>query len=107
MPGNDESRSDEVLNCLVFLAEHFGQTTSAPILRSGLAVDEAGCLPFHQVEPALELLGLKATPVTCKLARLSDKNLPAIISLQDGNAAVVLEKNEDEFLVCRPSANGM
>jgi len=107
MPGDDETRSDEVLNCLVFLAEHFGQTTSAPILRSGLAVDEAGCLPFHQVEPALELLGLKATPVARKLARLSDKHLPAMISLQDGNAAVVLEQNDDEFLIFRPSANGM
>lgn len=107
MPGDDETRSDEVLNCLVFLAEHFGQTTSAPILRSGLAVDEVGCLPFHQVEPALELLGLKATPVARKLARLSDKHLPAMISLQDGNAAVVLEQNDDEFLIFRPSANGM
>ncbi len=102
MPGKDEDRSDDVLNCLVFLAEQFGQTTSALVLRSGLAVDESGCLPFHQVEPALELLGLKAVPVTRKLARIPDNQLPAIISLQDGGSVVVLKKDGDEFVIHRP-----
>jgi ATP-binding cassette subfamily C protein LapB len=102
MLGKDEDRSDDVLNCLVFLAEHFGQTTSALVLRSGLAADEAGYLPFHQVEPALGLLGLKAVPITRKLVRIAENRLPAIISLRDGGAVVVLEKDGDEFVIHRP-----
>ena len=103
-PKEAEARGDDVLNCLVYLAGHFGLTASPLILRSGLAVDEDGCLPFHQVEPALDILGLRGTPVARKLSRLSEKLMPLLVSLDDGHAAILLEKIGDDVLVYRPDS---
>ncbi len=98
-----EAQSDDVLSCIMFLAQHFDKETSPLILRSGLAVDEQGRLPFDQVAPAFDLLGLTSHPVRGDMKKLSDRDLPAIVALDGDKAAVILEAEGQNLLVHKPS----
>ena len=49
-----ESVGDPLIACILFVAQHFGQTFQRGAL-SSLARDERGFLPFHQAEAALDL----------------------------------------------------
>lgn len=91
--------SDPVLVCLVFLAQHYDRPSSPILLTHGLAVDEEGRLPFHQIERAVEHVGLRAMPARLPLRKLRKSRLPAVLRLVDGQAAVVLEEQGDDLLV--------
>ena len=58
---------DPVLDCLTFLAREADRPSSPVLLRAGLALADDGTLPFHQIEPALEQIGMRAEPVTRRL----------------------------------------
>ena len=88
----DRSREiDPVLDCLAFLARRADRPSSPVLLRAGLALSADGRLPFHQVEPALEQVGMRADPVTRQLKGWPSGKCPAILELEDGLAAVLLE----------------
>ncbi|WP_343345348.1 type I secretion system permease/ATPase [Sphingomicrobium sp. XHP0239] len=100
---SDASRAlDPVLDSLSFLARRNERPSSPTQLRGGLALDEAGLLPFHQIEPALDQVGMRGETVEKRLSRLTDRDLPAILELDHGRAAVLLEQSGSQVLVYAP-----
>jgi ATP-binding cassette subfamily C protein LapB len=93
---------DPVLDCLAFIARQADRPSSPVLLRAGLALSPDGRLPFHQVEPALEQVGMRADPVTRKLRGWPSGKCPAILELEDDRAAVLLEVRDRDGLIHAP-----
>jgi len=74
---------DPVLDCLAYLAREADRPSSPVLLRAGLAVADDGTLPFHQIEPALEQVGMRAEPVSRRLKNWPAAKCPAILELAD------------------------
>ncbi len=94
---------DPVLDCLTFLARRADRPSSPVLLRAGLALSATGTLPFHQVEPALEQVGMRGEPVSRR--RISGwrlQKLPAIIELAEERAVVMLEMKGSDALIYAP-----
>ena len=99
----EQSREiDPVLECLTYLARQADRPSSPVLLRAGLALSAGGKLPFHQIEPALEQVGMRAEPVSRRLRGWPTSKCPAILELEDGRAAVLLETRDGEALVYAP-----
>ena len=94
---------DPVLDCLTFLARNADRPSSPVLMRAGLALSETGSLPFHQVEPALDQVGMRGEPVSRRrLAGWRLQQLPAIVELTEGRAVVLLEMKAGDALVYTP-----
>jgi ATP-binding cassette, subfamily C, bacterial LapB len=93
---------DPVLDCLAFLARQADRPSSPVLLRAGLALSDKGTLPFHQIEPALEQVGMRGEPVIRKLKGWPLQRLPAILELDDERAAVLLETRAGDGLIYAP-----
>ena len=93
---------DPVLECLTFLARQADRPSSPVLLRAGLAVSADGRLPFHQIEPALEQVGMRADPITRKLKGWPSGKLPAVLEFEDDRAAVLLETRQGDALLFAP-----
>jgi ATP-binding cassette subfamily C protein LapB len=93
---------DPVLDCLAYLARQADRPSSPVLLRAGLALSAEGLLPFHQIEPALEQVGMRGEPVRRKLNGWKIQQLPAILELTDDRAAVLLETRHGDGLVYAP-----
>lgn len=94
---------DPVLDCLSFIARQSDRPSSPVLLRAGLAVNDKGLLPFHQVEPALDQVGMRGYPIRRrKVAGWKMQELPAILSLANDNAIVLLEARDNDFLIHAP-----
>ncbi|HEY0628424.1 MAG TPA: type I secretion system permease/ATPase [Sphingomicrobium sp.] len=94
---------DPVLDCLTFLARRADRPSSPVLLRAGLALSATGTLPFHQVEPALEQVGMRGEPVSRR--RISGwrlQQLPAILELTEDKAVVLLEMKRGDALIYAP-----
>jgi ATP-binding cassette subfamily C protein LapB len=94
---------DPVLDCLTFLARRADRPSSPVLLRAGLALSATGTLPFHQIEPALEQVGMRGEPVARR--RLSGwrlQQLPAIVELTEERAIVLLEMKGGDALIYAP-----
>src|SRR5687767_3164032 len=101
----DETQSSEldpVLDCLVYLARKEDRPSSPVLLRAGLALSADGKLPFHQIEPALEQIGMRAEPVARKLKAWPSAKLPAILQLDDDRVAILLETRENDARIYAP-----
>src|SRR3982750_3083961 len=81
---------DPVLESLTYLAREADRPSSPVLLRAGLALADDGTLPFHQIEPALEQVGMRAEPVARRLKNWPAAKCPAIIELSDDRAAALL-----------------
>ena len=94
---------DPVLDCLTFLARRSDRPSSPVLLRAGLALSATGTLPFHQIEPALEQVGMRGEPVVRRrIAGWRLQQLPAIVELTDERAIVLLEMKGGDALVYAP-----
>jgi len=94
---------DPVLDCLTFLARRADRPSSPVLLRAGLALSATGTLPFHQVEPALEQVGMRGESVVRRrFAGWRLQQLPAIVELTEDRAIVLLEMKAGEALVYAP-----
>ncbi len=93
---------DPVLDCLAFLARQADRPSSPVLLRAGLALSDDGLLPFHQIEPALEQVGMRGEQLSRLLRGWRIQQLPAILELADDRAAVLLEMREGDALVYAP-----
>jgi ATP-binding cassette subfamily C protein LapB len=93
---------DPVLECLSFVARQADRPSSPLLLRAGLALAADGRLPFHQIEPALENVGIRAEPLSRKLKGWPSSRLPAILELNDDRAVVLLETRGSDALVYAP-----
>jgi ATP-binding cassette subfamily C protein LapB len=94
---------DPVLDCLTFLARRADRPSSPVLLRAGLALSATGTLPFHQIEPALDQVGMRGEPVFRR--RFSGwrlQQLPAIVELSEERAIVLLEMKSGEALIYAP-----
>ena len=90
---------DPVLDCLAFLARQADRPSSPVLLRAGLALSDTGTLPFHQIEPALDQVGMRGEPIVRRLKGWPLQKLPAILELEDDRAAVLLETRAGDGLV--------
>ena len=99
---SSEEALDPVLECLASLARAADRPSSPVLLRAGLALTPQGTLPFHQVEPALEQVGMRGLPLTRPLKGWPKAKLPAILELEDGRAIVLNELNGSDDLVFVP-----
>ncbi|HEX6603529.1 MAG TPA: ABC transporter transmembrane domain-containing protein, partial [Sphingomicrobium sp.] len=95
---------DPVLDCLTFIAREADRPSSPVLLRAGLALSERGTLPFHQIEPALEQVGMRGEPVSRKLRGWPLRKLPAILELEGEQAAVLLEIRDGDARIYAPGA---
>ena len=94
---------DPVLDCLTFLARQADRPSSPVLLRAGLALSTTGTLPFHQVESALEQVGMRGEPVARRrIAGWRLQQLPAIVELKDDRAIVLLEMKAGDALIYAP-----
>ena len=93
---------DPVLDCLAYLAREADRPSSPVLLRAGLALSESGTLPFHQIEPALEQVGMRGDPSSRRLKGWPTRKLPAIIELSDNRAAVMLDMRDRDVLLFAP-----
>jgi ATP-binding cassette subfamily C protein LapB len=95
--------TDPLIASIGQMAERFG-VAFAPSMFAGLALGADGRLPLHQVEPALELLGLNCDARRApKLPRKADA-YPAIVSLGEGQLAIIHEYRDNDALVWRPES---
>ena len=99
---NDAREIDPVLECLSFVAREAGRPSSPILLRAGLALAADGTLPFHQIEPALENVGIRAEPHSRKLTGWPASKLPAILELGEDQAVVLQEMRGGDALVFSP-----
>ena len=93
---------DPVLDCLTYLAREADRPSSPVLLRAGLALADDGTLPFHQIEPALDQVGMRAEPVARRLKGWPARKMPAVLELTEGRAAVLLEMRDGDALVYAP-----
>jgi len=103
-PNPLSSMADPLLACLGNVAERLGVAFSGSIF-SGLAKDSEGRLPLHQVEPALEIMGLNCEPARLDKLPRRPGNYPAIVSLGEVGPVVVHELRDGDLLVWRPGAD--
>ncbi|HWC56775.1 MAG TPA: type I secretion system permease/ATPase, partial [Sphingomicrobium sp.] len=59
-------------------------------------------LPFHQTEPALEQVGMRAETIARRLKAWPSSKCPAILELEDDRAAVLLEVRDHDGLIYAP-----
>jgi ATP-binding cassette subfamily C protein LapB len=94
---------DPVLECLAYVAREAERPSSPVLIKAGLALSADGTLPFHQVEPALEQIGMRAEAINRRrLSGWPSAKCPAIIELEDERAAVLLDARGDEGLLYGP-----
>ncbi len=93
---------DPVLDCLAFCARQADRPSSPVLLRAGLALSETGSLPFHQIEPALEQVGMRSGPMQRPLKGWPERKLPAILQLEDDRACVLIEIEGRKALIFAP-----
>ncbi|MCL6684791.1 type I secretion system permease/ATPase [Sphingomonas alba] len=93
---------DPVLDCLAFLARQADRPSSPVLLRAGLALSDTGTLPFHQIEPALDQVGMRGEPMVRRLRGWPLQKLPAILELEDDRAAILLETKGTDGLLYAP-----
>jgi ATP-binding cassette subfamily C protein LapB len=93
---------DPVLDCLTFLAREADRPSSPVLLRAGLALADDGRLPFHQIEPALEQVGMRTEAIARRLKGWPSRLCPAVLELSDERAAVLLEVRDGDGLIYAP-----
>ena len=101
----DSERSreiDPVLDCLIYLARQADRPSSPVLITAGLALSADGHLPFHQVEQALEQIGMRADPLVRALKGWPSGKCPAVLELSDDRAAVLLETRDNDGLIYAP-----
>jgi len=98
----DSREIDPVLDCLTYLAREADRPSSPVLLRAGLALADDGRLPFHQIEPALEQVGMRAESAVRRLKGWPAAKCPAILELTDERAAVLLDVRDADGLIYAP-----
>ena len=96
-----QQAKDPLIQSIGELARRYGLAFS-PALFDSLARDAAGRLPFHQAGSAIELSGLDFDEHKRTKLPKGTADYPALISLDDGGAAVIHEAKDGELLVWKP-----
>jgi len=100
-----EGAGDGVLQCLQHVARLYDRPSAPMVLMAGLALDDRGRLPFHQLESAADRIGLRAHMTRRPARRLSRTETPAVLERLDGSAEVLLEVRDKQLLIFDPQAD--
>jgi len=92
---------DPLVECVAELSRRYSAGFSQAILDQ-LPRDAAGRLPAHQAGAALELAGLNFEPRRFRKLPRAAAHFPALITLKDGEFAIILEVRETDLLIWRP-----
>src|SRR5690349_15129078 len=93
---------DPVLECLAYLAKQSDRPSSPVLLRAGVALSPEGRLPFHQLDAALEHIGMRGETIARRLSGWPSGKCPAILKLEDDRAVVLLDRRGKDGLVYAP-----
>jgi ATP-binding cassette subfamily C protein LapB len=93
---------DPVLDCISYLARESDRPSAAVLICAGLALTADGRLPFHQIEPALDQIGMRGETLSRRLRSWPAGKCPAILELNDGRAVVLLDVKDADGLVYAP-----
>jgi ATP-binding cassette subfamily C protein LapB len=93
---------DSVLLALQYVARACDRPSAAIVLTSGLALDERGALPFHQIEAAAERVGLRTHAQRRPARAIKPAHAPSILETLDGGALVLLEVREKQLRIHDP-----
>jgi ATP-binding cassette subfamily C protein LapB len=93
---------DPVLDCISYLAREADRPSAAVLICAGLALTPDGKLPFHQIEPALDQIGMRGEITSRRLRSWPARKCPAILELQDNRAVILLDVNGRDGLVYAP-----
>lgn len=100
----ERSFADPLLACVGQLAERFG-IPCPPSMFTALPRNTDGELPLHQVEAALDLLGLHSQRGPAKALPRQAEDYPAIVQIEGIGPVVVHERREGDMLVWRPATS--
>ena len=95
------AQGDPMLECLVFLTEHYGRAKSAEAIKAGLAYDEKGMGPNLFCEAA-DRLGLKAKVLRRDLGKVTAPVLPTVIILKKDQCCVLVGLNNGKAKIFLP-----
>jgi ATP-binding cassette subfamily C protein LapB len=93
---------DPVLDCISYLARESDRPSAAVLICAGLALTADGKLPFHQIEPALDQIGMRGETLSRRLRSWPAAKCPAILELTDERAVVLLDSKDSDGLVYAP-----
>ena len=93
---------DPVLDCLAYLPKQADRPSSPVLLRAGVALSPEGRLPFHQLDAALEHIGMRGETIARRLSAWPSGKCPAILELEDDRAVVLLDRRDKDGLVYAP-----
>ena len=93
---------DPVLDCLAYVAKQSDRPSSPVLLRAGVALSPEGHLPFHQLEAALEHIGMRGETIARRLSAWPSAKCPAILELEEDRAVVLLDRRDKDGLVYAP-----
>lgn len=98
----DEQPRDPLLECIAVVARRLGAPFSPGLITSAVAMDQTGRLPWHQVGPTLELMGLNYEE--SRLTKLPQEldNYPMILADGPSGPLVIHEFRAGDLLVWRP-----
>jgi ATP-binding cassette subfamily C protein LapB len=85
-----QSKIDPLLDCLVFLTDHFGRPKSEEVIKAGLAYDEEGMGPDLFCEAARKLLFKTKITKRKDLAKITKPVLPVVLILEQNQACVLV-----------------
>lgn len=98
---------DDLLQCLVFLTEHFGDSRSADAITADLPFDEKGMGPKLFCEAAEKLHIKSKITKRSKISDISQHVLPAVIILNDNKACVLLAYNNKKAKIYSPDSDAV
>lgn len=102
---NTPPQGDELLACISVLAAQNERPSSPASIRAGLALDEAGLLPFHQAETALDQIGLRGEATNRRLRGWQARDLPAILSAGHGRSLILHAVNGKAYEIQLPGSS--
>lgn len=99
------AQDDPLVTCLVFLCRYHGRPRSAQVLLSGLPVSGRRLTPDLFVRAAGRA-GLVARPVRRRFDGIHPWTLPAVLILEEGDAAVLVERRPNGDCLVIPGDGG-
>ncbi len=91
-----------LLKCLNIITRLNDRPISNAALITGLPVDDTSGFTSYLFEIAAERAGFKTTKLIRSLKMISDLTLPCVLLLENDESVILMEKNEDHFVIIHP-----
>lgn len=87
-PKHKAGPDEPLIQCLAYMARHYGNPQPAEALVAGLPIAEQG-LSWETFERAADRAGMTMERIAHKLHKFGEQELPAILIMKDGGAVVL------------------